>query len=212
MPSVVSSAAGLLTLLEEPNDELQKYALAKLNGVVHDYWFEVRPGREHTAGEGAHTARGAPPCGGRCARARMPTFARPCGPPQISPSIAAVEALYEDEGFKDRELAALIASKVRACGRAPRMRARPPLHAPPCRLPRRNACTAEAAACRQTWSSTRSAPPHGLGLQTPLPPSPPAPPGVLPPRGAGLCPHLRPGRGRPLRPRRGLGVCPNPRG
>ncbi|GBF90265.1 26S proteasome non-ATPase regulatory subunit 1-like [Raphidocelis subcapitata] len=70
MPSVVSSAAGLLTLLEEPNDELQKYALTKLNGVVHDFWFE------------------------------------------ISPSIASVEALYEDEGFKDRELAALIASKV----------------------------------------------------------------------------------------------------
>lgn len=33
---------------------------------------------------------------------------------QIASSIAAVEAFYEDEGFSNRELAALVASKV-AC-------------------------------------------------------------------------------------------------
>ena len=33
---------------------------------------------------------------------------------QISGSIAAVEALYEDDGFSHRELAALVASKVGA--------------------------------------------------------------------------------------------------
>ncbi|KAI8467935.1 MAG: 26S proteasome regulatory subunit [Monoraphidium minutum] len=66
----MSSAAGLLTLLEEDNDTLKQYALTNLDKVVHDYWF------------------------------------------QISPSIASVEALYEDESFKNRELAALIASKV----------------------------------------------------------------------------------------------------
>lgn len=71
MPSV-TSAAGLLTLLEDDNDDIKKYALVNLDKVVHDFWF------------------------------------------QISPSIASVEALYEDEGFADRELAALIASKVRA--------------------------------------------------------------------------------------------------
>lgn len=72
MPSAVSSAGGLLTLLEEDNDDIKQYALSKLDGVVNDYFFE------------------------------------------ISPSIASIEALYEDETFKDRELAALVASKVRA--------------------------------------------------------------------------------------------------
>lgn len=65
-----SSAAGLLTLLDEPDDELKHYALVHLNKVVHDFWF------------------------------------------QISSYIGSVEALYEDDEFKDRELAALIASKV----------------------------------------------------------------------------------------------------
>lgn len=36
---------------------------------------------------------------------------------QISSSIAAIEALYEDEDFSHRELAALVASKVLAIGR-----------------------------------------------------------------------------------------------
>jgi 26S proteasome regulatory subunit N2 len=69
MPAV-SSAAGLLTLLEDDNDELKQYALVNLDKVVHDYWY------------------------------------------QISGSIASVEALSEDDGFPDRELASLIASKV----------------------------------------------------------------------------------------------------
>ena len=69
MPAV-TSAAGLLTLLDDDNDELKKYALTNLDKVVDQFWY------------------------------------------QISGSIAAVEALYEDEDFKDRELAALIASKV----------------------------------------------------------------------------------------------------
>ena len=41
---------------------------------------------------------------------------------QISSSLATVESLHEDEGFKDRQLAALVASKVcpgqRSCSRA----------------------------------------------------------------------------------------------
>eukprot|EP00878_Enallax_costatus_P016138 GHUV01016927.1.p1 GENE.GHUV01016927.1~~GHUV01016927.1.p1 ORF type:complete len:517 (+),score=185.18 GHUV01016927.1:207-1757(+) len=65
-----SSAAGLLTLLEDENDELKRYALVHLNKVVHEFWF------------------------------------------QISSYIGSVEALYEDDEFADRELAALIASKV----------------------------------------------------------------------------------------------------
>lgn len=69
MPSI-TSAAGLLALLSESNDDLKRYALVNLNQVVHDYWF------------------------------------------QISGSISLVEALYEDDEFTDRELAALVASKV----------------------------------------------------------------------------------------------------
>eukprot|EP00879_Flechtneria_rotunda_P005574 GHRR01005868.1.p1 GENE.GHRR01005868.1~~GHRR01005868.1.p1 ORF type:complete len:994 (+),score=408.14 GHRR01005868.1:347-3328(+) len=65
-----SSAAGLLTLLQEENDELKHYALIHLNKVVHEFWY------------------------------------------QISSYIGSVEALYEDDEFRDRELAALIASKV----------------------------------------------------------------------------------------------------
>lgn len=65
-----SSAAGLLTLLADDNDELKHYALVHLNKVVHEFWF------------------------------------------QIASYIGSVEALYEDDEFKDRELAALIASKV----------------------------------------------------------------------------------------------------
>ncbi|EFJ47427.1 26S proteasome regulatory complex [Volvox carteri f. nagariensis] len=69
MPAV-SSAAGLLALLDEPSDDLKQHALSHLNKVVHDYWF------------------------------------------QISGSIGSVEALYEDDDFAHRELAALVASKV----------------------------------------------------------------------------------------------------
>lgn len=65
-----SSAAGLLTLLADDNDELKHYALVHLNKVVHEFWF------------------------------------------QIASYIGSVEALYEDDDFSDRELAALIASKV----------------------------------------------------------------------------------------------------
>ncbi|KAF6257926.1 26S proteasome regulatory complex [Scenedesmus sp. NREL 46B-D3] len=65
-----SSAAGLLTLLDDENDELKHYALVHLNKVVHEFWF------------------------------------------QIASYIGSVEALYEDDEFQDRELAALIASKV----------------------------------------------------------------------------------------------------
>lgn len=70
--AAVTSAAGLLALLEEEDDSLKLYALQQLDRTVHDFWF------------------------------------------QISTSIAAIEALYEDEEFSHRELAALVASKVRA--------------------------------------------------------------------------------------------------
>ena len=67
----VSSASGLLSLLEEEDEGLRLHALQSLNSVVHEYWY------------------------------------------QIASSIASVEAFYEDEEFKHRDLAALVASKVR---------------------------------------------------------------------------------------------------
>jgi len=74
MPAmVVSSAAGLLSLLSEPcqNDDLKRHALVNIEKVVDEHWF------------------------------------------QISGSIASIEALYEDDEFSHREMAALVASKVR---------------------------------------------------------------------------------------------------
>lgn len=196
MPSAaVSSAAGLLTLLEEDNDDIKQYALSKLDGVVNDYFFE------------------------------------------ISPSIAAIEALYEDEGFKDRELAALLASKVRrrpigglgrqgrarerrvgaamrAAGGAPRMR---PLRCTqrPCgrsaargstgstpALDRRSvrqragSLTAAAASAASASAAERAV----ALLPKPHRPHSPALPGLLPPGRARLSPDLRAGRRRPFQP------------
>lgn len=195
MPSAVSSAGGLLTLLEEDNDDIKQYALRKLDGVVDDFFFE------------------------------------------ISPSIASIEALYEDEGFKDRELAALLASKVRrrpigglgrqgrarerrvgaamrAAGGAPRMR---PLRCTqrPCgrsaargstgstpALDRRSvrqragSLTAAAASAASASAAERAV----ALLPKPHRPHSPALPGLLPPGRARLSPDLRAGRRRPFQP------------
>eukprot|EP00051_Salpingoeca_urceolata_P028070 m.484767 g.484767 ORF g.484767 m.484767 type:complete len:964 (+) comp23539_c0_seq1:200-3091(+) len=66
----VASAAGIIVLLDEPDDALKRYALVKLNAVVDDFW------------------------------------------PEISDAIEKIEQLHEREDFADRELAALVASKV----------------------------------------------------------------------------------------------------
>ena len=73
-PPQATSAAGLLSLLAEPDPALQAAALARLDAVVGSFWF------------------------------------------QIADSLATVEARAEDEGFEHRELAALVASKVRVWG------------------------------------------------------------------------------------------------
>lgn len=66
----ITSAAGILALLEETDDRLISYALKQLNSLVDMFWAE------------------------------------------IADSITAIEMLYENEQFKDRDLAALVASKV----------------------------------------------------------------------------------------------------
>ena len=66
----ITSAAGILGLIGEPEPEVKMFALNKLNQVVDVFW------------------------------------------PEISEAVGKIEMLYEDEAFKHRELAALVASKV----------------------------------------------------------------------------------------------------
>ncbi|XP_047062676.1 26S proteasome non-ATPase regulatory subunit 1 homolog A-like [Lolium rigidum] len=68
--ATVSSASGILAMLQEPAEELKLHALASLNAVVHLFY------------------------------------------PEISTSIPTIESLYEDEEFDQRQLAALVVSKV----------------------------------------------------------------------------------------------------
>ncbi|WAR27897.1 PSMD1-like protein, partial [Mya arenaria] len=66
----ITSAAGVLSLLDETEPQLKVFALEKLNKIVDIFWAE------------------------------------------ISESIDKIEVLYEETAFKQRELAALVASKV----------------------------------------------------------------------------------------------------
>ncbi|XP_072266274.1 26S proteasome non-ATPase regulatory subunit 1 [Pyxicephalus adspersus] len=67
---MITSAAGILSLLDEDEPQLKEFALHKLNAVVNDFWAE------------------------------------------ISESVDKIEVLYEDESFRSRQFAALVASKV----------------------------------------------------------------------------------------------------
>ncbi|KAI9346485.1 armadillo-type protein [Obelidium mucronatum] len=66
----LTSAAGVISLLDESDERLKTFALTQLNTIVDQFWAE------------------------------------------IADSVTKIEILYEDEGFKQRELAALVASKV----------------------------------------------------------------------------------------------------
>ncbi|KAI8097880.1 armadillo-type protein [Gilbertella persicaria] len=68
--TALTSANGIIALLDEQQPELKVYALEQLNTLVDEFWAE------------------------------------------ISDSIAKIEILYEDTSFAQRELAALVASKV----------------------------------------------------------------------------------------------------
>ncbi|KAI5853970.1 armadillo-type protein [Tricharina praecox] len=69
MPGL-TSAAGLIGLLDEPDQQLRCFALQQLDNHVHQFWAE------------------------------------------IADEVSKIEILYEDESFKQRKLAALVASKV----------------------------------------------------------------------------------------------------
>ncbi|XP_076436013.1 26S proteasome non-ATPase regulatory subunit 1-like [Babylonia areolata] len=66
----ITSAAGVLSLLDEPEPQLKMFALQKLDRIVGVFWAE------------------------------------------ISESIDKIEVLFEDQQFKSKQLAALVASKV----------------------------------------------------------------------------------------------------
>ncbi|KAM7310207.1 26S proteasome non-ATPase regulatory subunit 1 [Ixodes scapularis] len=66
----ITSAAGIISLLDENQTELKVFALKKLDNIVNEFWAE------------------------------------------ISEAIEKIEVLYEDDGFPQRHLAALVASKV----------------------------------------------------------------------------------------------------
>ncbi|KAI9248920.1 armadillo-type protein [Sporodiniella umbellata] len=68
--TALTSANGIVALLDEQQPELKVYALQQLNTLVDEFWAE------------------------------------------ISDSIAKIEILYEDPSFSQKELAALVASKV----------------------------------------------------------------------------------------------------
>ncbi|XP_022237955.1 26S proteasome non-ATPase regulatory subunit 1 [Limulus polyphemus] len=66
----ITSAGGIISLLEENQPELKTFALKKLNQIVDEFWAE------------------------------------------ISEAIEKIEVLYEDQSFAQKQLAALVASKV----------------------------------------------------------------------------------------------------
>ena len=66
----ITSASGVISLLDEHQPEIKEYALHKLNDIVDEFW------------------------------------------PEISEAIVKVESLCEDKSFKNRDLAALLASKI----------------------------------------------------------------------------------------------------
>lgn len=66
----LTSASGIISLLDEPRPELKEYALRKLNDLVDEFW------------------------------------------PEISEAIVKIESLCEDKSFANKDLAALLASKI----------------------------------------------------------------------------------------------------
>lgn len=66
----ITSAGGVISMLDEPDIQLKAYALEKLNVLVDDFWAE------------------------------------------IADTVEKIEMMYEDEKFSQREIAALVASKV----------------------------------------------------------------------------------------------------
>ena len=70
MAAVLTSASGMIALLDEPNDVLKAHALKKLDSLVDTFWAD------------------------------------------ISTALLKIEALYDDDEFSERQLAASLASKV----------------------------------------------------------------------------------------------------
>lgn len=68
--ALIFFSAGILSMIDDPNQELKTFALKRLDSIVDQFW------------------------------------------PEIADEIEKLEALYEDPNFSNRELAALVISKV----------------------------------------------------------------------------------------------------
>jgi 26S proteasome regulatory subunit N2 len=89
---VCVAAAGLVGMLEEEDDALKAFALTKLDAVVDQFWAEVAESLTKM-------------CGPLTLRTHSHGVLTGAGP-RLS------EVLYEDEGFAQRQLAALVLAKV----------------------------------------------------------------------------------------------------
>nr|CAB3482441.1 unnamed protein product [Digitaria exilis] len=94
---MVSSAGSLLAMLQEPAPELKLHALASLNSLVHAFWHEIS-----TSVSSIYPAMAQLSGGSRGTAGRR----------RVAAPFSASESLYEDEEFDQRQLAALVASKV----------------------------------------------------------------------------------------------------
>ena len=110
----LTSAAGLVGFLSEPDPELKIYALKRLNEEVNLLWTEVADSVGQMSVPCAHTRKDVHDTGTPALRwlPHLHLHLPPCGCISTDRSASCREALYEDESFPERELAALVISKV----------------------------------------------------------------------------------------------------
>ena len=99
----MSSANGLIALLEEPQNELKKYALEQLNNIVPENWAEVAYSIQKVYVKEPKKKK-------RETKIISKTFNNLLFIPSKIKIFS--ELLCEDEKFEARQLAALVASKV----------------------------------------------------------------------------------------------------
>eukprot|EP00850_Spirogloea_muscicola_P013494 SM000091S24652 [mRNA] locus=s91:438274:444527:- [translate_table: standard] len=126
--TVVSSASGLLAMLDEEQDALKVHALKSLDGLADQFWAEISANISSMCAPSPPPPPPPPPsrpprmaAGLPSPLTRLRSAARLSGERQSEASPASPdrpalgarsESLYEDESFERRDLAALLASKV----------------------------------------------------------------------------------------------------
>ena len=107
--TLLTSASGILSLLDEPDVSLQHHALEQLNDVVDKFWPEIATAIPRMSATTPRTPHHSPNTFAPLAPSTFPS------PSLRSPLMAVLccsETLYEDEKFGSRDLAAVVASKV----------------------------------------------------------------------------------------------------